>query len=247
MDINETFARLGLPKHSAEIFTALEKSGASSVSAVAQATHVHRPAVYRSLSALLNIKLISEKTFGKRAFYVAGARSRITKTFARATEDVAHIETGEPKNSAGAMRYFEGPSSVTAIFNDVVEHSKRGDIFYRYTSEKNLDDVNRLLPADYRKRRDAKRLERLVISNPESGSRKRSRLERFIKFLGSSTDADHRPVSAEKELFHQNAIQLIYGDRIALIDLNTHIGLIIENKTLAEFQKTIFRALYKRL
>jgi len=150
-------------------------------------------------------------------------------------------------DTMAAMRYFEGPSSVTAIFNDVVEHSKRGDIFYRYTSEKNLDDVNRLLPADYRKRRDAKRLERLVISNPESGSRKRSRLERFIKFLGSSTDADHRPVSAEKELFHQNAIQLIYGDRIALIDLNTHIGLIIENKTLAEFQKTIFRALYKRL
>jgi len=61
-------------------------------------------------------------------------------------------------------------------------------------------------------------------------------LERFIKYIGS-----------ENESFHQNAIQLIYGDRIGFVDLNTHQAFIIENKTLAAFQKTIFRALYRRL
>lgn len=182
------------------------------------------------------MRLISEKTFGKRAFYVAESRSLITKLFAHTIGEMARIESAAPKNSSGAVRYFEGGSGVTAIFNDAVEHSKRGDTFYRYTSEKNLDAVNSLLPADYRKRRDAKRLERMVISNPESGKRKKNRLERFVKFLGT-----------EKESFHQNAIQLIYGDRIAFIDLNTYKSFVIENKTLAEFQKTIFRALYKRL
>ncbi len=236
MNLRETFTRLGLPKHSDEIFSTLEKSGPSSVSALKNATGVHRPAIYRSLKALLKRRLVSEKTFGKRIYYVAESRAHITKIFVHTAEEVTRLESGAPKNSAGAVRYFEGESAVTALFNDLVEHSRRGDTFYRYTSEKNLDQVNRLLPSDYRKRRDAKRLERLVISNPESGKRKQNRLERFIKFLGS-----------EKESFHQNAIQLIYGDRLAFIDLNTFKGFIIENKTLAEFQKTIFRALYKRL
>lgn len=236
MNLRDTFERLGLPKHSDEIFLALEKKGPSSVSAMGEAIDVHRPAIYRSLKALVKMKLVSEKTFGKRVFYVAESRAGITKIFSHTIGEVTRLEENAPKNSAGAVRYFEGESAVTALFNDLVEHSKRGDTFYRYTSEKDLDQVNRLLPSDYRKRRDGKRLERLVISNPESGRRKRNRLERFIKFIGS-----------EKESFHQNAIQLIYGDRLAFIDLNTFKGFIIENKTLAEFQKTIFRALYKRL
>jgi sugar-specific transcriptional regulator TrmB len=235
MNLRETFDRLGMPKHSDTIFSTLER-GPSSVSSIAKTIRVHRPAIYRSLAALANKKLISQKTFGRRIFYVAESRSRIARLFEHTADEVAHLERSAPKNSAGSVRYFEGQSAVTAIFNDAVEHSRRGDTFYRYTSEKDLDEVNRLLPSDYRKRRDAKRLERLVISNPESGKRKKNRLERFIKFLGS-----------EKEAFHQNAIQLIYGDRLAFIDLNTYKGFIIENATLASFQKSIFRALYKRL
>jgi hypothetical protein len=76
----------------------------------------------------------------------------------------------------------------------------------------------------------------LVISNPVSGKQKRSRLERFIKFIPSNFD-----------LFQQNIIQLIYGDRISLIDLNTNRVVIIENKALAEFQKIIFQQLYRNL
>ena len=48
-------------------------------------------------------------------------------------------------------------------------------------------------------------------------------------------------------LFDQNIIQLIYGDRISLIDPNTERVVIIENKALADFQKVIFRQLYDKL
>ncbi len=239
MQLRETFERLGLPKHSAEIFEVLEKSGPSNVSAISKALRVHRPAIYRALNALSKIHFVSEKQFGKRPLYAAEERSRITHAFALGAKDVSTLERAaerSPSLGMGSIRYLEGEKGVGAIFNDIVEHCRRGDTFYRYTSERDLDAVNRLLSSDYRKRRDAKRLERLVISNPESGKRKRNRLERFIKFLGS-----------EKESFHQNAIQLVYGKRIAFLDLNTYKGFIIENETLAEFQKTIFRALYKRL
>jgi sugar-specific transcriptional regulator TrmB len=232
----DIFKRLGLPKHSDVVYRALEKNGPMYVSALARATRVHRPALYRALSALEGKNLLLLKTFGKRTFYSAGSRAQIDALLPadRAASDALLAE--RPAHSSMVVRYFEGEKGVTAVFTDVLEHSKRGDTFYRYTSERDLDAVNRLLPGDYRKKRDAKRLERQVISNPESGTRKRSRLERFIKYLGS-----------DKESFRHNAIQLIYGTRIAFIDLNEKRSFIIDNSTLADFQKTIFRALYRRL
>lgn len=233
------FDRLGFPKHSADVFEALERGGASSVSDVSRAVRVHRPAVYRCLIALENAKLIVRKEFGRRTYYGAESRERISSLFGKVAGSVARMGDSIPEktqNSMGAVRYFEGAHVIPAIFNDVIEHCGRGETFYRFTSERDLDEVNKKLPTDYRKRRDAKRLERLVISNPESGKRKRNRLERFIKFLGS-----------QKESFQQNAIELLYGDRVAFIDLSSEKGFIIENKTLAEFQKTIFLALYRRL
>ncbi|MBI2030746.1 hypothetical protein HYT05_03920 [Candidatus Kaiserbacteria bacterium] len=237
MDLTEVFRRLGLPKHSAEIYQILEKKGALSVSALDRESPAHRPALYRSLSALSKAGLVSREQRGKRSVYFAKDRSHLRALFARTQKEVGMLVTERRQSDLpGAIRYFEGESGIAAVFDDVIMHCKRGETFYRYTAERDLDEVNKYLPPDYRKRRDAKRLERWVISNPESGKRKRSRLERFVRFLGTDT-----------EPFHHNAIELIYGKRIAMIDLNTEKCLIIENEALADFQKTIFKALYKKL
>lgn len=237
IDLVEVFQRLGLPKHSAEIYQILEKKGALSASALDRESPAHRPALYRALAALSKAGLVSREQRGKRFVYFAKDRSHIRTLFAHTQKEVGELVTERRQSDLpGIIRYFEGGGGIAAVFDDVTAHCKRGETFYRYTAERDLDEVNKYLSPDYRKHRDAKRLERLVISNPESGKRKRSRLERFVRFLGSDTDP-----------FHQNAIQLVYGKRIALIDLNTKKCLIIENETLADFQKTIFKALYKKL
>jgi hypothetical protein len=92
------------------------------------------------------------------------------------------------------------------------------------------------LPPSYRSERDKKKLERLVISNALSAKQKKPRLERFIKFL-----------DGDREAFDHNIIQLVYANRVSILDLSTKKGIIIENDTFAAFQKTIFKALYKRL
>lgn len=237
IDLAEVFRRLGLPKHSAEIYETLEKKGALSVSMLGRGSHAHRPALYRALTALSKAGLVSREPRGKRSVYFAKDRSHLRNLFTGTQKEVDKLVTERRQSDLpGAIRYFEGVGGIAAVFDDVITHCKRGETFYRYTAERDLDEVNTYLSPDYRKRRDAKRLERWVISNPESGKRKRSRLERFVKFLGTDT-----------EPFHQNAIELIYGKRIAMIDLNTKKCLIIENETLVDFQKTIFRALYKKL
>jgi len=58
---------------------------------------------------------------------------------------------------------------------------------------------------------------------------------------------DQAFIPSEISLFDQNIIQLVYGDRVSFIDLNTERVLIIENKALADFQKVIFKQLYDKL
>lgn len=140
------------------------------------------------------------------------------------------------KDVPQSVRFLHGPAGIRAAFDDVISHTPKGDTFFRYTSERDLAKVNKYLARDYRERRDKKKLERLVISNAVSGSQKKSRLERFVKFIPRDTDQ-----------FEQNIIQLIYGECVSIIDLTTEEVVIIENKQLTDFQKVVFKLLYKQL
>ncbi len=240
MNIPEIFKRLGLSKHAGAVYHYLGEHGPLLATHIISGTEVHRPAVYRALDSLKEHRFITLLHEGKRKYYRAASVDIIVKEFASVsihTEKVAEkVRAHHERHIPYGMRLFTGHTGIRAVFDDVIEHTPFKGTFYRYTSERNLDTVNAYLSPDYRARRDAKKLERQVISNPESGSLKRSRLERFIKFIPSTT-----------ELFDQNIIQFVYGDRIAFIDLNKEQALIIENKALADFQKIIFRQLYKKL
>lgn len=245
MTIELILNRLGLPKHSGTIYTLLSRGEPLLATAIIKKTKLHRPAAYRALRELLKDTFIITKKIGKRRYYEAADPSRITAAFkneeASSSTAVALLrrETGVEKISlpgGTTLRFYTGTTAITRIFADIIAKLHNRETFYRYTSETDTDFVNKYLPKNYRALRDKKKLERQVISNPLSASKKHSRLERFIHTLPQGD-----------EVFSQNIIQLIYGDTVAIIDLTNLFGFTIENSTFAEFQKTIFRHLYKRL
>lgn len=240
MDTKEIFKRLGLPKHADVVYTLLKSKGAMNATDICRHSKLHRPAVYRALVSLYAHFFIFQTKTGARKFYHATNPCVITQVFAKTSNKVADKMARsimkEDSRRRQEIRFLHGFNGIRAAFDDVISHTKHGETFYRYTSEKDLDMVNRYLARNYRIRRDKKKLERLVISNPISGKRKKPRLERFVKFI-----------PPEISLFDQNIIQLVYGDRLSFIDLNTERAIIIENKALAEFQKVIFRQLYNKL
>lgn len=239
MDIKTIFERLDLAKHADSVYLVLQKQGPLHVTNIAKAVAAHRPAIYAALDDLLKHNFVSMVQKGKRTFYQSANPRLIAKEFAKVSNKViAKIEAMPVPDaySQKDIRVLSGRKGIQDAFDDIIDHTPRGDTFYRYTSERNLDSVNSYLSKDYRARRDAKKLERLVISNPESGGQKRPRLERFIRYIPS-----------QNSLFDHNVIQTIYGDRVSFIDLNTEKVIIIENKALAEFQRTIFKQLYKKL
>lgn len=240
MNLKLIFKRLGLGLHSAEVYECLKNSKeAMLIADIAVALGVARMTVYRCIDELLARGFVAKNILGKRSYYEAGSSQMIDEEFKKLSDKVTEftekkllLKRGLPNNA----QYLSGFLGIRAIFDDVVKNTPKGEVFYRYTSERNLEKVNKYLSADYREVRDKKKLERLVISNSISGNQKRPRLERFIKYIPSGIDS-----------FDQNTIQLIYADRLAFINLNKEDGFIIKDKSLADFQKVIFRQLYKKL
>lgn len=241
MELKEIFSRLGLGKHTDEIYQCLlESKEPMLVTHIAAFVGVARAEIYREIAELLDKNFVRKVLNGKRIYYEAESPRRIDEEFKKVSRRVS-AETEQSaikkeKDLPKHTQHLRGFSGIREVFDDVVSHTPRGDKYYRYTSERDLEKVNRYLSPTYRAVRDRKKLERLVISSVISGAQKRSRLERFIKFIPS-----------EAEAFDQNIIQLIYGDRSAFINLNTEEAFIIEDKALADFQKVIFMQLYKKL
>jgi sugar-specific transcriptional regulator TrmB len=240
MDTEKIFKRLGLAKHAYPVYRILEKQGPMLAAVIAKDLKLHRPSVYAALASLSEHHFICTVIRGKRKCYKITDPSLIAIEYAKASSQVAkEMEklVSSNKNIINEkVRFLEGKNGIREAFDDVISHTPRGETFYRYTSEKDLDEVNSYLSEEYRIRRDAKKLERLVISNPLSGEQKRPRLERFIKYMPE-----------KHTLFDQNVIEIIYGDRISFIDLNSEKVIIVENKAMAEFQKVIFQQLYRAL
>jgi len=108
-------------------------------------------------------------------------------------------------------------------------------MYFRYSSALALNR-EKFIPKDYRSVRDKKGLERLIITNESTRGLHVKRLGREVK-----------AVPADFDLFEYNISQLIYGNKVSLIDYNTKTAITIENAMIAEFQKKIFKLLFKKL
>lgn len=223
------------------IYHTLVTRGPLTMSDIVATSSLHRPYAYKTIEALITKKVIHLSTIKNKKLYVAESPEKVKQILELSKENAdteldalsefyvsPHLET--------TVMHFQGKKGLTEVFADLVHSQKKGDVFYRYTSEKDTEYANTFLPKDYRAIRDKKALERFVISTLAVASTKQKRLERATKI-----------VPKNEATFSQDCIQLIYGNKVAFIDIAQLQGVIIENKNLAQFQKEIFKLLYKRL
>lgn len=232
---------LGLSQKENDVYMLLITYGPLTIADIVSRSTLHRPYAYKTIGALLEKKIVTEAKSGKRKVFIAENPSSLRNRLRDITENAyAEIDSLDEIYTAphleSIVKTVQGKSGVTSVFADLVESQKKGDIFYRYTSETNYKHTETYLPKDYRIIRDQKKLERFVISNWGSAEGKQKRLERSTKIIPKN-----------ESTFNQDCIQLIYGNKIAFIDVKQTQGIIIENKNLAQFQKEIFKLLYKRL
>jgi sugar-specific transcriptional regulator TrmB len=239
MEISTLLTTIGLTKTEAAVYMDLLEYGTQTISSIARTSKMHRPAIYASIPTLKEKGLISERRVGKLIHYAAEPPERLRSLLVPVHEELDALIPQLSKlqnNKTPTVRRLDGKVGVHAVYEDILRTLKKGDVFYRYSSE-NKKDLQRIgLPKDYETKRNEMQLERLVISNPEYIASREPALEESLKV-----------VPKQFLPFDYHVSQIIYGDKIAFIDYSQPIATIIENPVLAKFQKDIFKMLFRKL
>lgn len=241
---NGAFAlkKFGLEPEESRVYLALLGAGALSVLAIAQRAALHRPTVYRVLPALLEKGLVTKQPRGKRIFYQAEPPTKLKSLLEslHAELDTLLPELEQEHQQAGArpvVKYLEGPTAISFVLSDIVQTLKRGETFYRYSSSQTWTRTRaKFLPREYLKTRDAKALQRFVITNAAMAKTRKKDLNRAEKVIPEKYG-----------LFEDNVTQIIYGNKVAFLDYNTATAILIESPIIAGFQTKIFKIIYDLL
>lgn len=234
-------AQLGLTRHGARIYLALLECGEATVAEMAAHARLLRPQVYRALPPLIDRALVGATRRGKRTYYSPLPPERLLELWRDGEAKFRDVlprlsELFAVKDDRPDVIVLKGRKGIVAVYDDILATLPPGGVFYRYSSSAGGRKQNYYVPANYSVRRDAKKLERYVITSQENAARKRSRLERAIKTIPRGSD-----------LFAYNITQLIYGGKIAFVDYNTETAIIITSPVIAQFQERLFKLLYQRL
>ncbi len=242
MEKQDILEKIGLTRHESAVYLALLELGPAYISQISEKTSIHRPLVYKALPSLIEKRLVTETQRSKRTIYMAEPPNRLETIFDELKLDFVEMlpeledqySTNEQKPR---VRFLQGKDGTKRVFDDIVRSLKKGEVFFRYSSNADgQEKKDKYVPRGYRTMRDQKKLERQVITNSQTAKSKVGKLNRFIKIMPN----DFGP-------FEHNVTEVIYADKVAFIDYNSETATIIESKKIAEFQKHIFKMLYKKL
>jgi len=233
--------RLGLTPHEVAVYIALLERGQLNVSEISRIGSLYRHQTYRALSSLETKGLIAHSTKGKRTVFSAESPEHLGEIAADVSAELSRtmpvlLARYKVQGVKSVVKFFEGKTGIAHVFNDLVTTLRPDDVYYRFTSNKDLTHVESYLPKNYRSIRDKKRLSRYIINTEESALQRKEKLNRQVKIIPKEFD-----------VFAYEISQIIYGGKVAFIDFNTETAFVIENDKIAEFQRKVFQLLYKKL
>jgi sugar-specific transcriptional regulator TrmB len=236
--------RLGLSPRESTVYLTLLEHGVLGVSDIARKSGLYRTEIYQALAHLREELLVDVIPKGKYRAYKAASPALLERKYLAIANEFDRMlaELGEMEHRENSERplitYHEGLTAISAVYDDVVETLKKGDVYYRYSSAITGASKKResILSKKYRQLRDQKQIERKVITNVPNKAQKRERAEREIKVIPPDFD-----------LFEYNISQLMYGNKVAVLDYNSNVAVVIDNPTIARFQKKIFELLFRKL
>jgi sugar-specific transcriptional regulator TrmB len=236
------FEWIWLSENSAIIYINLLEHWKSTITELSNYTTLHRVQLYRLLPNLIESWFVIITKKWNKKYYFPASPTKINDAYLEIQEKNKTcinllLEKYNNIDKKPTVIYNEWKKWITSIFNDITESLKKWDIFYRITSEVDTEKINKeYLPPNYREKRDKKELERYVIMSSNAWKNKKQRLERELKIIPKNIDE-----------FQDNILLTIYADKVWFIDFNTETSILIENKQIADFQKKLFKLLFKSL
>jgi HTH-type transcriptional regulator, sugar sensing transcriptional regulator len=237
---NSILNSLGLTNHEKDVYIYLLKNGLCSPTQIENGAKIHRPIVYKSIESLLEKGLISVSPTGKRNLFKAEPPEKLESLFkeleskylSELEDFYSWYEIG--KSEKPEITFNKGRKAVENSYMDIVNTLKKDEKYFRYLS---TSPINRekYIPKGYREKREKKGLERLIITSKKT-YKENKKLGLHVKVLPENND-----------FLDDNYGQVIYGNKVAIVDFESEFVTTIKSQKYAKFQEKLFKTLFERL
>jgi sugar-specific transcriptional regulator TrmB len=243
----QTLKQLGLSSEEIKLYQKLLEIGKTSAGKLIESTNLKRGTVYNYLDSLVGKGLVVKKQGEKKLYFEPQSPDKLRDLLNSKKDQIKSIETNldnliptlKSKFNLAVekpvIRYFEGKEGIKQIYKDTLKDTKLIKVIRSIYDDK---EFSQYLNTYY--------------------APKRARLGIKTKII-SQLQGEHEIVSHDKELLKRRKTIKeedfpapteidIYGDKVAMISFKRKlVGIIIENKDVAETMEHIFNQLWQKL
>lgn len=236
-------SNLWLTEVEAKIYLCLLEKWSLHISDISQHSGCNRVQIYEALPRLKQQQLVWETIKWKRKYFFAENPENLENIFYEQKLSFQNTisllkEKYEKKQSKPELKTFYTEKDISYIYHDVVNSLEKWECYYRYSSRTSWFKKSEIYKK-YKQKRDEKEIQRMVITSHE--------LKKLKQDKKKDLSREMIAIPKNYDLFEDDITKLIYANKVAILDHSTKTSFIIENQKFADFEKKIFKLLFKYL
>ena len=245
-NLKKALEELDLSDKESEVYLAVLALGKGILSDIARKARLKRTTAYEYVESLLRKGLIYKTAEKKRIFYCAENPQKIPKLFEKKKNEIENKERKMEKYipeltslfsasfSKPVISFYEGKDGIKEVYWQMLNTYKIVHSFFS--------------PASFFKLFSLKENDELLKHLYKNGGELRNLVERSDKAVERLRQKEYNSFVKNKLLpegFRFETDLLIVDDTVTLISFKNLVGVIIQDKAIAEMQKNIFDLIWK--
>ena len=236
--------KIGLSEKEASVYLATLRLGKSSVQAIAKEAKINRGTTYNIINSLAKKGLMSSYQESKKQYFFAESPDQLELLFKQQLEEIEHNrkrlkellpemkQMDNKEKDKPVVRYFEGKNGIRAMVEDMFNVKKGTEVLMIYP----YDEMSK------------------NFSDNELLSWRKKRISRDIKVKAFYTRKGDEGINSQNSVSKKLSIEefvvesdiAVYENRVRMASFgDKSVGIIIENKNIAETLKTLFKLAWK--
>jgi len=209
---------------------------------ICKSCKLHRPLAYKIIKSLIKKNFIIIQLSGKKKLYIPENPNKIYDEFVNMEFKIKNL-TRELKEKYNTninklkITQYQGKYAIRNAYKEVIENTKIKNNIYRIENIEPNVKLHDYYPEIYKQRAyEGGDINKYVILNESKSKIRKPRINRYTKIMSAK---DIGPA--------ENVFQVISDKNVMFVDLNSEQAFLFEGEKFAQFQKNIFKILYKKL
>lgn len=235
------FVKAGFEPKEADVYLAVLQLGKATVSDIARKSKIKRTTVYEYIDKLTSENLLHKTVKGKRIFYIAENPNHLSKLLENRKkkiieiipklEDIYHAASHKPQ-----IRFYEGIEGIREVYREMTKTSQivygvfSVDKYYTVFNDKDNEEFFKNI------RESGGQIKDLIENSPLG---KKHVKGHWYKEIGT-------PKMLPKD-FNLAVDLMVVGDKVAMISLVNLIGVVVENREIADLQRNFIKFMRRNI